>query len=152
MRDYTAEKYRSLVEETRDPRLRNFMDKELAFIARVPHAQRRTFVDLGAGHGRVVGDLAQLGGNVIAIEINPDMYRGLAERAASFPNVKTVCGDILELGHLLEDETIVQPVFLILQNSLGTIEGDYGELLSVVRSQMTKLDGSSCSHSTVKGR
>jgi SAM-dependent methyltransferase len=141
MRTYTADKYQSLVEETRDPRLQNFMDKERAFVARTPGAHRRTFVDLGAGHGRVVGDLARLGRNVVALEINPDMYAGLAERAASYPNVRAVHGDILELGHLLAGEDLAQPVFLILQNSLGTIEGDYGQLLRVVRSQMLRFDG-----------
>jgi SAM-dependent methyltransferase len=141
MRSYTADKYERLVEETEDPKLRHFMATELAFIARTPEARRRTFVDLGAGHGRVVGDLARLGRNVIAIELNPAMYRGLVERAASLPNVQAVCGDILELDSLLDGEALAQPVFLILQNSIGTIEGDYEKLLSIVRTQMLKFDG-----------
>jgi SAM-dependent methyltransferase len=141
MRSYTAEKYRSLVEETTDPTLQRYMDEERSFIARIPGVDRRTIVDLGAGHGRVLGDLARLGERVIAIEINPDMYVGLAQRAASFPEVTTIHGDVLELGRLLDGDLLVQPVFLILQNSIGTIEGDDRELLRVVRTQMEKFDG-----------
>jgi SAM-dependent methyltransferase len=141
MRTYTAEKYRSLVEETTDPRLQRYMDEERSFIARIPGVGGRTIVDLGAGHGRVLADLARLGERVIAIEINPDMYDGLAERAASFGNVTTIHGDALELGRLLDGAALARPVFLILQNSLGTIEGDYRELLRVVRAQMAESDG-----------
>lgn len=141
MRSYTAEQYQSLVEQTSDPKLQHYMNQERAFIARTPGAPRRTFVDLGAGHGRLVDDLAQLGHNVIALEINPDMYRGLVERAERWPNVLPVLGDILELAPLLETKTLVQPVFLILQNSLGTIEGDYRKVLRVVRAQMERLGG-----------
>jgi SAM-dependent methyltransferase len=141
MRTYTAEQYRRLVEETTDSRLQLFMERELAFLARVPGIGGRTVVDLGAGHGRVLADLSALAANVIAVEINPDMYAGLATRAASFPNVQAIQGDALELGDLLEGETVTDPVFLILQNSLGTIEGDHRELLRVVGSQMESRGG-----------
>ncbi len=141
MRSYTAERYERLVEDTQDPRLQRYMEEERRFIARIPGVHDRTIVDLGAGHGRVVGDLARLGRNVVAIEINPDMYRGLAERAEALPTVEAVRGDILDLDQLLERETVVEPVFLILQNSIGTIEGDDEALLEVVRSQMRKYDG-----------
>jgi SAM-dependent methyltransferase len=141
MRSYTAERYERLVEDTRDPRLQRYMEEERRFIARIPGVHGRTIVDLGAGHGRVVGDLARLGRNVVAIEINPDMFRGLEERARALPAVQAVRGDILDLEQLLMGETVVDPVFLILQNSIGTIEGDHEELLDVVRSQMRKYDG-----------
>jgi SAM-dependent methyltransferase len=117
------------------------MEEELGFIARTSGVHGRTIVDLGAGHGRVVGDIARLGRNVVAIEINPDMYRGLAERAEALPTVEAVRGDILDLDQLLERATVVEPLFLILQNSIGTIEGDHEALLEVVQSQMQQYDG-----------
>jgi SAM-dependent methyltransferase len=141
MRDYTAEKYKELVEEIDDEKLQAYMQAEQEFIAATPNAKQKTFVDLGAGHGRVEPVLSSVAGNVVAIEINPDMFRGLQANAAALPNVEAVQGDILELPKLLSERQVVNPVFLILQNSLGTIEGDYREVLRAVSDQAKERQG-----------
>src|SRR5579862_3478676 len=110
MRSYSAEKYKDLVEDIQDETLQRFMTDEQNFISGVSDPHNRTFVDLGAGYGRVVPFLSSIGRDVVAIEINPEMYRGLEQRAADLPNVTAVSGDFLHLGDILPDE-IKKPVF-----------------------------------------
>ena len=111
------------------------MTDERRFISAIPEAGSKTFVDLGAGHGRAAGFLSDLAGDVIAIEINPDMHAELERTAVQLPNVTAVNGDILSLPEHLP-EGLEQPVFLVLQNGLGTIEGgDHNDVLKVVTSE-----------------
>jgi len=117
------------------------MARERDFIIGVPNVSTRTFVDLGAGYGRVLRDLVTAGRNVVAIEINPDMFEELRRRAQGFDNVSAIEGDILNLPALLKGQEVQNPVFLILQNTLGTIEGDYQELLKVVVEESRKRNG-----------
>jgi len=142
MRQYTAEKYENQVEHIDNPVMQHWMQTERDFIARTPDAQSRTFVDLGAGYGRIVGNLAGVGKDVIAIEINPEMYTELEQRASQYSNVTSLQGDFLHLDELLASRPLSKPVFVIAQNSLGTIEGgDYSEVLGVVKSVAQKYGG-----------
>lgn len=144
MRKFTAEQYKALLEDSQDPLIQKFSVYEKEFLKRTPDAYTRTFVDLGAGHGRILPTIAPLARNVVAIEINPDMYHGpngLKARAQAFGNVTTVQGDMLDLPKLLEGHDVVNPVFLLLQNTLGTIEGDYKEVLRVVSDEARRRNG-----------
>jgi 23S rRNA (adenine-N6)-dimethyltransferase len=54
-------------------------------------------LEIGAGLGRITDALARRSSRVIAVELDPDLARGLRRRFSSFPKVEVVEGDILEL-------------------------------------------------------
>jgi SAM-dependent methyltransferase len=142
MRNYTAESYKELVADIDDEILQRFMSAEHEFIRGVEDSEKRTFVDLGAGYGRVVPFLSFISRDVVAIEINPEMFRGLEETASKLPNVTAIKGDFLLIDRLLPQD-LARPVFLILQNSLGTIEGGDGtQLVDIVAREAAKRNGS----------
>lgn len=142
MRNYTANKYKDLVEDIDDEYLQRFMADEKKFLAGISEMGKRTTVDLGAGYGRVVPYLSGISHNVVAIEINPDMFPELNRRSTEVQNVLAIEGDFLELESILPAE-LNDPVFLILQNSLGTIEGgdDYNDTLKAVVDVACKTSG-----------
>lgn len=129
MRNYTPDEYSRLVEASEDPRLQAYMEEEAEFVTATPGASHRTFIDLGAGHGRVISTLADAAHDVIAIEINPEMYAELERRSQNYKNVTVIDGDFNDLSGLLADFDLIRPVFLVLQNTLGTVEGDYQETI-----------------------
>lgn len=116
-----------------DVGFQNYMQKELEFIGRIPNAKNRTLIDLGAGYGRVENELSRLAREVIAIELLDDMYHELESRARALPNVTAVHANITNLEQSLEDFMFNEPVFLVLQNTLGVIEGDIQKFLSKLK-------------------
>ncbi|HVV66939.1 MAG TPA: class I SAM-dependent methyltransferase [Candidatus Saccharimonadales bacterium] len=133
MRSYTPDEYSRLVEASENKGLQDYMEQEAEFITRTPDALHRTFVDLGAGHGRVISTLADTAHEVIAIEINPEMYAELERRSGNYKNVTVIAGDFNDLAGVLSGFELIRPVFLILQNTLGTVEGDYRKTLQSMR-------------------
>src|SRR6185295_2248453 len=72
---------------------------------------------------------------------NPEMYKGLEQTAGDLANVKAIRADFLKLGDNLPED-ITRPMFLILQNSLGTIEGgDSDQIISAVAEEAAKRQG-----------
>ena len=141
MRKYTTEKYIKLVENTNDNILQSYMHAEIDVISKVKNSKDKTFVDLGAGYGRVLPILVKIARNVISIEINPNMIIELRKRTEKYKNAIAIEGDIQKLSSFLEDKDIKNPVLLLLQNTLGGIEGDYKKVLSEVKSTAKKYDG-----------
>jgi hypothetical protein len=79
--------------------------------------------------------------DVVAIEINLEMYQGLKQNASALTNVRTIRGDFFKLDELLPDH-INLPVFLILQNTLGTLEGgEADEVAKVVKQEAINRNG-----------
>lgn len=142
LRPYTTEQYIRLVEGIADGTLQRYMQAELEFIGSSRDAPNRTFIDLGAGYGRVVPYLAQGVRNTVCVELNDKMIGELQRRAESWPRVTLLTGRIQDLPSLLADEDIVRPVLMILQNTLGTIEGSRAAVLSAMREVAGGLDGS----------
>jgi SAM-dependent methyltransferase len=141
MRNFTFESYKTLVEGIDDEAYQAFMKDEIHFIINTPGLQSRTVVDLGAGYGRVLPNLAATARDVVAVEINPDMYLELEHRAAQFPNATAIKGDFFGLDNILP-ANVHHPLFLILQNTLGTIEGGTAsDVLSGVMRIMKEKDG-----------
>lgn len=141
MRKYTAEKYIKLVENIDDPILQYLMKAEIDIISKVKDSKNKTFIDLGAGHGRILPDLVRIARNVISIELNPDMLGELKKRTEMYENASIIEGDIQELSKLLERADVQSPVLLLIQNTLGTIEGDYKKVLSEMKSVAQKYKG-----------
>ena len=133
MREYTPTKYKNLVEKTHDPILGQYMQAELDFISKIENLGEKTLIDLGAGYGRVIPFLAPKAKKIIAIEINPDMVAALREVGQSFSNTVVIDGDITHLKELLKKTTLQNPVLLLLQNTLGTIEGEWEKVIEEIR-------------------
>lgn len=133
MREYTDDKYIELIENTSDHVLQQHMQYELDEIVQTKNSSEKTFIDLGAGHGRILPTLANISKNVISIELNQKMLPELKKRTRQFDNAKVIVGDITTLSVILKEEDITHPVLLLLQNTLGTIEGDWQNVLSEMK-------------------
>jgi ubiquinone/menaquinone biosynthesis C-methylase UbiE len=141
MRKFTAQQYIKLVENTNDGILQSHMKAEIGIISQVKDSKTKTFIDLGAGHGRILPDLAKIARNVISIECNPHMLVELKKRTKKYNNASVIEGDMQELAMLLENADIQNPVLLLMQNTLGTIEGDYKKVLSEMKTVAQKYKG-----------
>lgn len=141
MRKYTAEQYIKLVENIDDDILQSHMKAEIDVISKVKDSKNKTFIDLGAGYGRILPDLAKISRNVISIDINSEMLRELKKRTEIYENASVIEGDIQELSKLLEKADVQNPVLLLIQNTLGTIEGNYKKVLSEMRIVAKKYKG-----------
>jgi SAM-dependent methyltransferase len=141
MREYTFEKYINATERHPNPILKKQMDTELKIINSVISPKKKTFIDMGAGHGRLTPNLAPIARNVISVEINPDMLPELNRRSSRFNNSIVVIGDMTKLSSLLEKRDVINPVLLLVQNTIGTIEGSPKKVLSEMKKVATKYKG-----------
>lgn len=141
LRPYTTEQYIRLVEGIGDEILQRYMQVEVQFLTSTKEAEKRTFIDLGAGYGRVIPPLAPVARNTICVELNDKMIDELRRRAAASPRVSLITGRMQELPALLQTEDVVRPVLMILQNTLGTIEGSRPGVLSAMRDVATRHEG-----------
>ncbi|WP_455245139.1 16S rRNA (adenine(1518)-N(6)/adenine(1519)-N(6))-dimethyltransferase RsmA [Petrachloros mirabilis] len=66
-------------------------------------------LEIGPGRGILTEALSHAAGQVVAIEVDPMLYRLLQERGAEWPNVELVCGDALQypMDRLPDDTTVV---------------------------------------------
>jgi SAM-dependent methyltransferase len=143
---YTADNYKS-VEESKDKNLQRYMAEEADAIAcGIRSPETKTFVDLGAGYGRVIPKVSRKARNVVAIELNPSMFAGLEARAKALPNVDAVFSDVMNLSEILSTRDVINPVIMLLQNTLAVIGGvgnmnaQY-ELLTRMRDAAMKYKG-----------
>lgn len=133
MRDWDPEEYRRLVERTKDPHLREIMRREKFHIKEcVAGKKARTFIEAGAGTGRLLPFLSRLAYDVVAVEINDKMVEELKKRARPYKNATVIHGDVIELDKLLNEHGIEPryPVVLSTFNTLGTAEGDPYEMIN----------------------
>ena|SRR3989344_4033339 len=141
MRKFEAHKYKRLFEDWDDPVIRKHESDEIRLITSIKNSNKRTFVDLGAGYGRIIPYIARKSLNVITIEINPSMFYELKKRSLQYDNVKAMFGDITKLDSLIGGEKVVLPVFMLLENTLGTIEGNYKKVLGKIKKEVIKSKG-----------
>lgn len=129
--DWKTDKYIELVENTSNPFLREYEKVELDYIINnIENSKDKTFIDVGAGYGRVIPKLSEIAKNVIAVELDKQMLAELEKRSPQYPNVSVVDCDAQELTGSLKDFNIEKPVVLCLQNSLGTPYGDPYKIIS----------------------
>jgi hypothetical protein len=62
------------------------------------------------------------------------MYETLNDRAKGLPNVKAVQADMTNLEEALKGIMFNDPVFLVLQNTLGVVEGDIPKFIADLKS------------------
>jgi len=131
---WSTQKYKTLVEGTTNPMLKEYQYEEVKFIIKsVQNPQNKIFIDVGAGYGRVSSLISKAAKRVIAVEIDKSMIKELKKRAKSFKNITIIEGDANNFSKLTKDIKINNPVFLILQNSFGTWIGNYRKALSQIK-------------------
>ncbi len=129
---YTAKEYARTVEATKDPSLQRYMQVEKeAITTGVADASSKTFVDLGAGYGRILPYISTIARNVIAIELNSDMFSELDIRARAYGNAVAILGDVANLPALLKDLDLNKPVILLLQNTLAVLSDPIKLLIEI---------------------
>ena len=123
--NWDSQKYIDLVEHGNNPGLLEWENAEIHYLTtKIDSPHDKTFVDVGAGYGRVLPHLAKIAKKVIAVEIDENLGKTLRKRATEFPNCVVIMGDGNQLGKLLENQDYPSPVVVSLQNTLGPWKGD----------------------------
>ncbi len=102
----------------------------------------KTILDLGCRDGRLFAELIKPGldrgvnfKNYFGVELDEQALALLSRRLAYDPTAHAILGDITQLGEVLSqinqepnkyNLTIESPIACVLQNTLGTIEGEEG--------------------------
>ncbi len=130
---YQPKQYIELVERLQDPVLDRYMKDEFDFIREVIKQKKYHVIDLGAGYGRVISRIIKHTESITAIEIDDDMFDALEINQKHIENVKCLKEDITNLSSYLKLSDSYTNLFLLCQNTLGVIEGDYKNLLKGLR-------------------
>ncbi len=118
---YTTAGYKT-VENSSNPSLQKYMAVEQeAITSGVKDAGSKTFVDIGAGNGRIEEAMSRVASKVVAIELNDDMFKGLCERTKLLPNVTPVHRNAHDLENILLEMGVQRPVLVLAQNTLAVI-------------------------------
>lgn len=133
MREYTPQKYIELVTNSSIDYLRDFMNDEKDFLLKI--CGGKELVDLGAGYGRIIPFVIPLIDFYYGIDINDSMFLELKNRTNSYNNAKAIKGDFTKLQNIISSEKINtdNSIFVLLQNTLGTIEGSLLNLLEELK-------------------
>jgi SAM-dependent methyltransferase len=129
--DWKPEQYIKLVENTKNPFLQEYERVELDYIInKIKNSKEKTFIDVGAGYGRVMPKVSAIAKRVLAVELDKQMLAELKKRTSQHQNVSVIECDAQELSDSLKDLDVKNPVVLCLQNSLGTPYGDPYKIIS----------------------
>lgn len=123
--NWTTQNYIRYVENATNPTLKEFQKVELQYMLSISSPATKTFIDLGAGYGRILPHITPRVKNLIALEINDDTITELKRRSKLYKNVTAIHGDGNNLYNLLKGLPVESPLVFSLQNTLGTWEGDY---------------------------
>jgi SAM-dependent methyltransferase len=85
-------------------------EADVPFWRELAAAEGGPILDLGAGTGRVAGDLASRGHDVVALDSDPDLLAALAQRA---PAVATVHGDVRDFAIQRRFALVIAPMQLV---------------------------------------
>ncbi len=121
--------YNTLVNESNDTTLWNSHRHELGIIGSIA-SQDKTLVEIGEGTGRILKHSSDSFGSVVAIEFDDNMYSYLCGKYGDSSNIKLVHSDATSISKILPRTN--KPVVTCLQNTLGTITGDWHHTLSEI--------------------
>lgn len=134
MRNYSANDYKVLVENINMPKFKSYIDKEIEYISnQISKSKDRTFIELGAGYGRIVPFIVGNIKNYIGVEINHEMFEGLDDYCQMYTNVESIYGNMIHLNDLFKGRSLNNVVVLLLQNTLGVVEGDLGKVKKALK-------------------
>jgi len=131
---WNTRKYIDLVENGTDEGLQQYQKAEIDYLtSKVESPQDKTFVDVGAGYGRILPQLSGTAKRVIAVELDENLSESLSKRVKSYPNCEVVIGDANQLSTLLAESDITKPVLVSVQNCLGPWVGDRYQAIDEMR-------------------
>lgn len=133
--------YKKLFGEWNDPIILNHERDEVEIIKRIKNSKNKTFIDLGAGYGRMTPYLSREAKEVLLIDIDLKMIRVLKKLATKYSNTRVIKGDFTRLNTLLKSQRINKAVFLSFQNTLGTVIGDWKRALYEIKKAMDRYNG-----------
>jgi 2-polyprenyl-6-hydroxyphenyl methylase/3-demethylubiquinone-9 3-methyltransferase len=111
------------VYETDLPRVRRYLDAEIGFVRRDLKGTERV-LEIGAGYGRIMRELAPFAAAVTGIDISEDSVTLGREYLRDVPNCRLEAMDAHELAF---DEEF--DVTLCLQNGLSALKGEAEDLV-----------------------
>lgn len=134
---YLPEKYLRYVERTTEPILYHYMNDEIYFIKNILKTDNYNVFELGAGYGRIIPAIDIYSDLITAIELDDNMYNELHLKHKYVDNVICIHDDITKLKQYVKLESSKKNIFLLCQNTLGVIDGDFNEMLENFR-EMSK--------------
>lgn len=119
------------------------MKAEYDLLSAIYDKKDKTFIDLGAGYGRLLPLLSETARNAVTIDINPEMFTELKRMAMDHRNCMALEGNMQDYEQLLNGLDIKKPVVLLMQNTLGTLESvdSYLDALNVMKEIAKRYDG-----------
>lgn len=112
------------VYETGIDRVRRYLDAEIAFVRRALRGGERV-LELGAGYGRIMKELAPFAASVTGIDISEDSVAFGREYLADAPNCRIETMDV----HTMTFDAAFD-VALCLQNALSAMKGDAADTVA----------------------
>lgn len=128
--NYHPKKYLELVERLQDPILDKYMKQEFDFIIQKLKSKPYHVYELGAGYGRVIPRIIKHSLSFTGIEIDENMFNELTINHKHIENTTAIKGDITKLSEHVSINAESNNLFLLCQNTLGVIEGDYNDLIN----------------------
>ncbi len=120
-KNYYAEKLNSMklyqVYQTEITRVKQYLEAEIDFVRRQLHG-REKILELGAGYGRILKELAPCVASAVGVDISADSVEFGKEYLKSFPNCRLLVMDAHDLKLNPEFDVV-----LCLQNGLSAIRG-----------------------------
>lgn len=127
-RNYYAQSLNSTklfqVYQTQLPRVRQYLDAEVDFVRSELHGSEKV-LELGAGYGRVMKNLAPHAASIWGIDISESSVEFGREYLKDIPNARIV---VMDAHHLGFDERF--DVVLCLQNGLSAMKGRAQDLVA----------------------
>jgi len=135
MRNYDPDLYIDLIENSNSQLLINFMEDEKKIISGIKNRSRKNVIDLGAGYGRALSFLKNNYSYYYGIEINESMYNYLNKETQKYKNTQAIHADFSDLNDIITKNKINpnNTVFLLIQNTIGTIEGHHLNILDELK-------------------
>lgn len=138
---WSSDNYIKHVEETEFPMLKEYEEEEIEFLKNISNSKEKTFIDVGAGYGRVLPVLKEIARNVVAVDIDNEMFTALEKKVNDTPNFQIIKGDANNLSSLVSNSDLVTPVVICLQNSIGPWIGNYKTALQQMRKVAQSFGG-----------
>ena len=131
MNNFDPQKYEKLIENSTDKILQSHMAAEKESINKIfKYSNATTAVDLGSGYGRLIPHLAFLFHRVIAVELDLKMSSELQKRFDNADDIHIVQDNMIRyLNNSPHEESCL---YLIAQNTLGTIDGSKTDVLDAI--------------------
>jgi 2-polyprenyl-6-hydroxyphenyl methylase/3-demethylubiquinone-9 3-methyltransferase len=132
------------VYQTQLPRVKQYLEAEVAFVRRHFQGGERV-LEIGAGYGRIMKELATNCASITGIDISSDNVRFGVEYLADMPNAKLL---VMDAHNVQLNETY--DVLLCLQNALSAIKAQPLEYVKTITALLAPGGRAFCSSYNAK--